>query len=76
MVVDPALSGLDRQIAADLAGKIIPLYDANLVERDFTEDERKKRETHARVSWLTRYSLVEYWTKERQRCISTIPIKV
>jgi hypothetical protein len=41
MVVDPALSGLDRQIAANLAGKIIPLYDANSVEREFTGDEKK-----------------------------------
>lgn len=75
MVVDPALSDLDHQIAVNLAGKIIPLYDADSVEREFTGDEKKKK-THARASWLTRYSLVEYWIKERQRCISTIPIKV
>jgi len=42
MVVDPALSDLDRQIAANLAGKIILLYDANSGERKFPKDEIKK----------------------------------
>jgi hypothetical protein len=45
MVVDPALSDLDRQIAANLADRIIPLYGANSVEPDFTEDKRKEKRT-------------------------------
>ena len=43
MVVDRALSDLDHQIAANLADKIIPLYDANLVEWDFTKDKRERK---------------------------------
>jgi hypothetical protein len=49
MVVDPALSDLDRQIAANLTDRIIPLYNANSVERDFTENERKKRNSRKSI---------------------------